>query len=504
MVKSILHYLYATPYTPITASDRSGDLLGWSHLRQQLQRDVFPAFTVLTPRRTSAEVLLLYIKILQDAEIKPHLTKQSRQKLLRHLEVLFGLASVSSKDVKSFSDLLDASENNPYRILNIERIREYLREQKNNKFICFNRDNRYLENTSYGIGPHYTASLRRFGLLTNSNELSNPKSPLVPVSDDRSFRPIRTIVVNWFTNNVGVSVKDLKIIHKHVWEEISNKDNESRDQPYANRTNFWKDFVDESETLSSTLFPTLCDYLGVIHKVASAHELKTEIYQAVFGSQKNETVNLQVCLDKCRTFEVVTSLADFLLYCLIVFADTHSKDGAWLSQFISNDNNLSWLHPVVKRLSEARLRAAKLNLSDLQISSNWPEFSDSPDQAAITEVLLSILRHHEKKKGRSMTFINLEESDYDFKLVRTARKQGDLEKSSILLMHLRQHINEGRPLPLPKLIPDHTNGIDFKQLFDPDEILWKDFIEGNFLWQTFGRWFDLIDEGNDERDIEHE
>lgn len=136
MVKSILHYLYATPYTSITASDRSGDLLGWSHLRQQLQRDVFPAFTVLTPRRTSAEVLLLYIKILQDAEIKPHLPKQSRQKLLRHLEVLFGLASVSSKDVKSFPDLLDASENNPYRILNIERIREYLREQKNNKFIC--------------------------------------------------------------------------------------------------------------------------------------------------------------------------------------------------------------------------------------------------------------------------------------------------------------------------------------------------------------------------------
>ena len=92
MVKSIPQYLYATPYTPITASDRSGDLLGWSHLRQQLQRDLFPAFTVLTPRRTSAEVLLLYIKILQDAEIKPHLPKQSRQKLLRHLEVLFGLA----------------------------------------------------------------------------------------------------------------------------------------------------------------------------------------------------------------------------------------------------------------------------------------------------------------------------------------------------------------------------------------------------------------------------
>lgn len=35
-----------------------------------------------------------------------------------------------------------------------------------------------------------------------------------------------------------------------------------------------------------------------------------------------------------------------------------------------------------------------------------------------------------------MTFVNLEKSDHDFKLVRTARKQGDLEKSSILLMHL--------------------------------------------------------------------
>lgn len=103
-----------------------------------------------------------------------------------------------------------------------------------------------------------------------------------------------------------------------------------------------------------------------------------------------------------------------------------------------------------------------------------------------------------------MTFVNLEKSDHDFKLVRTARKQGDLEKSSILLMHLRQHINEGRLLPLPKLIPDHTNDMNFKQLFEPDEVLWRDFIEGNFLWQTFGRWFDLIDENNDERDIEHE
>lgn len=70
MTTSLLDYLYATPYTPIAPSDRSGDLLGWSRLRQKLQRELFPAFTVLTPRRTSAEMLLLYLKILNDEGLR--------------------------------------------------------------------------------------------------------------------------------------------------------------------------------------------------------------------------------------------------------------------------------------------------------------------------------------------------------------------------------------------------------------------------------------------------
>lgn len=485
----MLNYLFATPYTPRAPSDRSGDLLGWSRLRQKLQRCLFPPFTVLTPRRTSAEVLLLYLKLLKDNQIK--FPDQERQKNLRHLEILFGIASVVTENVQDISDLIKAAENNPYNILNIERIRQYLANRQNTgEPLCYSRKEKdYFTNLSYGIGPHYSASLRRFGLVDEVDQLTKGGQKLVPCI--KKYQIVENIVIKWFDKTRGVTLNDLKNLKKYVWDTIDKKHKE--------RTNQWLNYVQNSTELKSTFFSKLCEYIIQILPVDSTEAFQYQIYRIAFENN----IKLRNCLVECRTFEVVTALADFLLYSLILFSESsgnidnsdnqsfqniHVDTIKKLSVFIKH--NQIWLSPVISRLFTALEQARRLGNMELCNFPGLPNKGDTSNTAIITNVLKAILERHKRQKGSTMTFVDFDDHEEtgDIVLKRTDRQQDDLNAATELQKILvRQH----KTAPLPELINENTPPQDFQVLLQNDKV-WKDFIAGNFLWHTFGTWFGCI------------
>ena len=489
MTKSILDYLYATPYTPIAPSDRSGDLLGWSRLRQKLQRELFPAFTVLTPRRTSAEMLLLYLKILNDEGLRKSDTFKNlkTRQILRHLEVLFGMASLVTDETKSFHDLLVLEDKNPYGILNIERIQNYLKQNlhepeqtsRKNTVQRLHVSEEYLTNLSYGIAPHYSASLRRFGLIDDGNRLSDTAEKLIPNDIRKSFQCLTCIVENWF--NEGITIVDLKTLNSMVWQQLNNE--------YIERTKGWVKFVNNSENLSQTLFPFLCSFVTRDHmKFYSTRDFKREIYLAVFDKEQDVPDKLRGCLIKCRTFEIVTSLADFLLYLLIAYADKSVCNEARLSEFI--DQNKKWLPQVVRHLQCAIARARELKLLEQNDFRDWPSETVKLEEM-VDKALRSILNQHLRKKG-SMAFLERKQWEDSGVLSRTGREQGDLNAAENIQKELLNSI------VLPKLI-DNGNVAD---LFDQDD-LWAEFIDRNFLWNTFGNWFNCIVSNKGNQEISH-
>lgn len=504
MTTSILDYLYATPYTPIAPSDRSGDLLGWSRLRQQLQRELFPAFTVLTPRRTSAEMLLLYLKILNDDELRESDTFKNlkTRQVLRHLEVLFGMASLVTDETKSFHDLLELEDKNPYGILNIERIQNYLKQNlqepeqtsRKNTMQRLHVSEEYLTNLAYGIAPHYSASLRRFGLINDNNQVIAPKEKVIPINQENDLLSVKNIVKKWFNEKEGITFEDLLTLNNISWHNLSDK--------FGQRTNSWLVFISKSVTLERTLFPYICSYLDIQDKakdsnrsekktlnVDSVQAFKYEIYLTVFNKDPFAPKKLHDCLEKCRTFEVVTSLADFLLYLLIAFADKSVCNEARLSDFA--DQNKEWLHQVVRHLQCAISRARELELLEPNDFRDWPDETVTPEEM-IHKALHSIIDQHLRKKG-SMAFLQREPLDNRDVLVRTNREQGGLGDAEAIQEKLRHSV------VLPKLI----NNNNVTDLFDHDQ-LWATFIDRNFLWRTFGNWFGCIADNEDKQEATHE
>ncbi len=487
----ILDFLFATPYTPIAAQDRSGDLLAWSRTRRQLQRKLFPPFTVLTPIRTSAEARLMVQKLLSDPDLKAAFLTKNRLENLRHMDILFGLASLTEGKVKNVEDLAKAAKKgNPGSILNIERVQQYLdnRLQSGKSTLCFStKANDYLANCAYGIGPHYSALLREFDLVNENGTLSPEGNRIVPVTNGNSIAAIRRIAERWGDRNEGVSIKDLNKLYEYVWEPIQKE--------FDARTALWLSAVHRSRRLSNTLFPSLCKIVEKIAPAASSEELKWETYKAVFSS--NEDPALRACLGECRIFEVVTALADFLLYSLVVYSDpvfqisaegnsaVKTQGGCQkLSAFV--EDNFGWLPEVVKRLGEAIGKARQTGLHEL----HFPDLTDlqscrEPTPQVVTNVLCALLQRHKLKKGSQMTYVDYHEEAGDIWLTRSERQLNDLEDASKLQDQLREKMQ------LPELMPDDIQSQSMEGVFDADA-LWKDFIGGNFLWPTFGRWFSFI------------
>mgnify|MGYP000115759379 CR=1 FL=1 len=269
---------------------------------------------------------------------------------------------------------------------------------------------------------------------------------------------------------------------------------------YDQRTTSWRDFIRISTSLKETLFPYLCSYaVNSKLKVRSPQAFKREIYLTVFGNDPYvpEAVLIAAlevcwavlalfwCLEKCRTFEVATSLADFLLYLLIAFTDKSVSNEARLSDFV--DQNKEWLPQVVRHLQYALSRARELKLLEANDFRDWPDEAVEPNEF-VYKALCSILSQHQRKKG-NMAFLKRKQSEDTDVLSRTAREQGDLDTAEKIQKELRNS------MVLPKLI-DNNN---VTNLFDQDQ-LWATFINRNFLWETFGKWFSCIEDDKNEQE----
>lgn len=474
----MLEYLFTTPYTPRSSSERSGDLLGWRRLRQKLQRQLFAPFTVLTPKRCLAEVLMISLRLIHDpelSEILPRARRSEERKLFRHLEILFGLASIFGvRSPKNFAELRNNAPQNPYRILNIERVQAFLEDclenHPNASELGYKTGCNYLDKLPYGIGPHYMSSLIRFGIVNESRRLNKTKTDLFPLKRNE-YEQIREIVSHWFGS--GVTFEELKILHNAIWQKLTIN--------YDKRSELWLTYINETPVLSGTVLLTLCDLIYKRNiKAATADELKLKVYELALDNARNGgqkgSIDLLVCLVKCRTFEVVTTLADFLLYCLILFAEDSGGKNT-LKAFCRT--NSSWLHQVTVRLAEALRLAQELGLTELH---NWLELPSKGKSIGEINVLRAILARHFRIKGSSMTFVDYSESS-DL-LMRTEKHQDDLGKARTLILKFP---TEG-PIPLPELIRKDTLKESVGNLFGNDEV-WESFIGGNFLWQTFGNWF---------------
>lgn len=477
----MLEYLYTTPYTPRSSSDRSGDLLGWRLLRQQLQRQLFAPFTVLTPRRPLAEVLMISLRLMHDPELtkvlhQAGITKEKEQ--FRHLEILFGLASLfGAGSPKNFADLRDSATQNPYRTLNIERVQAFLEDclQKHPDLAVLrcNMGGTYLGKLSYGIGPHYMSSLRRFGIVGESRKLCKTTSNLFPLTNDQ-YEKIRVLAGHWFDS--GVTHGELKTLHDNIWKKLTKR--------YDKRSGLWLSHVTKTAELTVTVLPTLCNLITECNiKAATADELKLKVYELALDNARNGgkkgSIDLRDCLVRCRAFEVVTALADFLLYCLILFAENTSGEKS-LKAF--RQINSAWLHQVAARLLEALRLAQELGLTELH---NWLELPIDGKSVNETDVLRAVLHRHSRKKGSTMTFVDYSESSDS--LTRTERQQDDLHKAVPLL---EKFLTE-ESIPLPELIKADTSPLTLSNLLRNDEV-WGSFIGGNFLWQTFGSWFGFL------------
>lgn len=503
-MSDLLDYLFATPFTPSTPSDRSGDLLSWSRIRRRLQRRLFPPFTVLTPRRHSAEIRLLMEMIITSddlpAPFKTMTNCRSRLKLMRHLEILFGLASLVNENVKDLPSLIEAAQENPCGILNIERIRQYLEHRKDSSssFVCSESPDDYMANLAYGIGPHYTVCLREFDMMRKRGEFF----------DNEKFKTVLKKVANWGNQTRRSSFKsfldDLKFLNNYSWKEIF--------KDFDSRTKFWISLLESSDKLKHSFLYQI--YLHARSKLPenlpldSADALRQRIYESVFASARG--LDLYWCLVECRIFEVLTALADFLIYSLIAYATPQyeiSEDaggdsraqrsrGKKLSTFI--DNNISWLPGVTAHLYET-IKQARFCKEKMADSCQIPELS-FPDlrldkgvfgRREIREVLLFILNRHARTKGSGMTFVNILEDDQDVVLIRTDRQQAGLDSAK----KIQEALIQG-DVRLPGLINLNADFVDFDQLFKNDSF-WASFVANNFLWATFGRWFGFVKQKDD-------
>lgn len=424
---------------------------------------------------------MISLRLIHDpelSEILPQVRRSKEKKLFRHLEILFGLASIFGvQSPKNFAELRNNATQNPYRILNIERVQAFLENcleaHPDAAELGCKTGGNYLGKLSYGVGPHYMSSLRRFGIVGESRRLNKTKTELFPLKEAQ-YKKTCEIVSHWFSS--GVTLDELKTLHENIWQNITSN--------YKNRSNLWLTHVKQSAELDGTVLPTLCHLIIEQNiKAATADELKLKVYELALDNARNGgqkgSIALRDCLVRCRTFEVVTALADFLLYCLILFAeDSGSKKN--LKDFCKI--NGSWLHPVTARLVEALRLAQELGLTELHNWLNLP-----PEGKSISEIniLRAVLKRHSRKKGSTMTFVDYSETS-DL-LTRTERHQDDLGKARSLQLEFP---TKGS-IPLPELIKADTPKKTIENLLRNDEV-WKPFIDGNFLWQTFGSWFDFL------------
>lgn len=478
----IWDYLYATPLT-LEEGERVSDMLGWRRARAALQRLLFPTFTVLTRMRGCAEASLTMRVVCEAIRQRPD------HRILRDLEILFGLA-------------LEAKHpgENPFGILNVERIRAYRESNK----APFAASNEYHHNLGYGIGPHYASVLRRFDLiddndrpiLKGSAERRSLLESLGLTGPNKNVGTVVRIAQKWLGS--GVSERDLAALYKTLWKPLESET--------VTRESYWRSFLLGDEYFLQPEYARLRAIAnfsfphgnGEDKQVTNADALRRIVYRNACLHTSDDAHELTELMMASRAFEVAAGVADFWLDALISFS---MEDGARTVDTELADNPASSVArhtpPTLKVFAHRHARALEVSVPMLNKAFQTIEVVDRPEThemrafaAGIRErtrksglgraTLEMILERHAREKG-SQASIRL---GADGELFFCGRAPEYLGRSTQLLEKL------GATSAGDELLEGFST-LDAEAPTRTDEAF-KDFVSDLFVWDVFGRWFGLL------------
>lgn len=481
----IWNYLYTTPFT-LGEGERARDMLGWRRARAALQRLLFPTFTVLTKERSCAEASLTMRVVCEAIGRRPD------HRTLRDLEMLFGLAL----EVKHPGE-------NPFGILNIERIRAYRKSKK----VPFVPSDEYLHNLGYGIGPHYASVLRRFDLI-DDNDCPNLKGlsdrralseVLGLAGPKKSVQNVVRVAEKWFKS--GVNERDLKELYKTLWKPMRSET--------GARESCWRSFLLGDEHFRQPEYAHLRAIANFTfprgnreeeHLVANADALRRNVYRKACSVDARELASLMMI---SRAFEVVAGMADFWLDALISFS--MEDDARAIDTKLSHNptSGVAQHTPHTLRIFAQRYAQALEAITPmLDEALKTIEGVDCPEAREIRAFATNI-RERARKSGfaRAMLEVILE---------RHVREKGSqasvrLGAGGELFFCGNEPGYSGRSMQLLEKLGVASSGdtllegfstLDAEAPTRTDEAF-KEFVSDLFVWNVFGRWFGLLEhEGN--------
>lgn len=477
--REIWDYLYATPYT-LKEGEHVSDMLGWRRARAALQRLLFPTFTVLTTERGCAEASLMMRVVCK--EIK----RQPDHRTLRDLEILFGLAL----EVKH-------PDENPFGILNVERIRAYRKSKK----APFKASKEYHHNLGYGIGPHYASALRRFNLiddndgpiLKGSSERRALSEVLGLTGPKKNVNTIVEVARNWL--NDGVTEQELAKLYATLWQPVAPETDK--------RESCWRSFLLKDEYFQRPEYARLraianFTFGDEVYQVVDADALRRSVYRKACSRMSDDSRELASIMKTRRAFEVVAGVADFWLDALISFSmegDAHKVDEGLSHNPASNV--VPHTSRKLKDFEQRYARALDAILSKLDVHLQTIEGVDRPEIHEMRAFVASIRERTPKSKFVCATLEailerHLREKGYrasvrlgtDGELFFCGRVPEYLGRSTKLLEKL-EAASDGDALlkgfsELDDEVPTQTD-VDFEE-----------FVSDLSVWDVFGRWFGLF------------
>lgn len=481
----IWDYLYATPLT-LEEGQRVSDMLGWRRARAALQRLLFPTFTVLTSMRVCAEASLTMRVVCESIGQRP-----DDYRILRDLEILFGLA-------------LEAEHpgENPFGLLNVKRIRAYRESNK----APFAASNEYHHNLGYGIGPHYASALRRFDLIDDNDRPilkgSAKRRELLEslglTGPNKTVKNVEQIAQKWLGS--GVSERDLAALYETLWKPLESE------TVTRTRESYWRSFLLGDEYFRQPEYARLRAIAnfsfphgnGEDKQVTNADALRRIVYRNACLNTSDDAHELTELMRANRAFEVVAGVTDFWLDALISFSmenGAHTVD----TELAHNPASSVTRHtpPTLKVFEQHHARALEVSLPMLNKAFQKIEVIDRPEThemrafaAGIRErtrksglgraTLEMILERHAREKG-SQASIRL---GGDGELFFCGRAPDYLGRSTQLLEKL------GATSAGDELLEGFSM-LDAEAPTRTDEAF-KDFVSDLFVWDVFGRWFGLL------------
>lgn len=434
-------------------------------LVSDLQRALFPMFTVLTNSRENAEAALILIGLSQDLpSLKATGWRRSRRS--RALE-LFWAASMLAKH-KGEKAAID-------RYLNVRRFLHFWENRGDPVKLPADADAPCYQNLNYGICSHYLSSLAVWGLTESSgDEIKLTKDGRKGFFDKvfevnaskrqnglKRQEKVKDCLIRWFDTKTGLS--EIELANCAFCFESG-----------VDTFGFWTAQAERVAQTVSGVFPTIWQlvrsHLANIEAArAFAHALAIEFPDAPntgFALRRwvearvdslassADAALLKQTLADCRSFELIEGSARFLLYAMTSAAqNTKAPTIASLARAWSK-----WLAPLASAFSDwtAETRVDVLRFAFSTINPAQPE-------TLLTAVLE---RHWAAKPINSIVRKNAQGG-----IVLTDEAPPNLDSIPACLAALTEGDASLPSDPHPESLP-----------------VWQDYCVRDWNWQRWAKW----------------